>query len=485
MSHQSSMFIDGRRRSNGAWIEAFNPADPAELVGTLPAGTRADVAAAVDAAAAAFPGWSAVGLEPRLGQLAAAAGRLGPLLEDAARVLTQEMGKILDESRADAGASIGLLAGVGGFAEQALAPQIIADDANGRTVVERVPVGVVGVIVPWNWPLTLLMLKVAPALAAGNTLVCVPSPSASLAVVLLFEQLAQSLPPGVLNIVTGHGAEVGAALAGHPGIRAVSFTGGTATGASVLHAAADNLTIAGLELGGNDAAVVLDDFEVTEPLVERIVSAALVSSGQVCFAIKRIYAAQNVVGELLEAATAVIDRSVVGNGLDPDTTLGPLANAAQFDRAREIRQEVVDRGGRLVELGRRGARFTDRGYFMMPALVTDVDESFRVVADEQFAPLLPVIPVATEEEAIRRANDTTYGLSSSVWSSDVERARGVARRLEAGTTFINQHNVDSFDIAAPIGGVKHSGLGREGGVYGFEELTELHAIIDRRVAYGQ
>jgi aldehyde dehydrogenase len=482
MSYQGKMVINGEDHVTGAWLESRNPANPPEIVGTFPAGTGADVDLAVHAAQAAFPGWSTLSLERRLGYLARAARQLGEAAEGTARLLTREMGKILAESRADAGSSGFLLGSIGDYAVQALAPSVLTDDEYGRVVVERTPVGVVGAIVPWNWPLGLLMNKVAPAIAAGNTLVCVPSPTASLSATALIAQLARELPPGVVNIVTGNGAEVGAALAAHPQVRALSFTGGTATGKSVLRATADNLTITTLELGGNDAALVLDDVEVTDELASRLMAGALVSSGQVCFAVKRIYVAERVFADLYDAAAKVLSRAVVGNGLDQPTTLGPLANAAQFERARSIRQEAVDRGARVAELGQHGERFNDVGYFMMPALITGVDESYRVVSEEQFAPLVPIVPVASEDEAVARANDTEFGLSSSVWSGDVDRARRVARRLEAGITYINQHDMDAVDLSAPLGGYKHSGIGREQGTYGFDGFTELHAIIDRRVS---
>jgi aldehyde dehydrogenase len=293
--------------------------------------------------------------------------------------------------------------------------------------------------------------------------------------------IAAALPPGVINVVTGAGANVGSALVSHPLVRAVAFTGGTETGRSVLSAGSSTLTIPTLELGGNDAAILLDDVAVTESLAAKLMAGALVTSGQVCFAVKRIYAPANLVADLVEACGQVMSAAVVGDGLESGNTMGPLANKSQFARARAFLDEARTKGAQILTHGQHGAGYSDEGYFMQPSLLTGIDETFGVVRDEQFAPLVPIMGYHEEAEAIRRANDTEFGLSSSVWSPDLERARSVARQMEAGTTYVNQHDMMAVNMSAPMGGVKHSGLGREQGAYAFEGFTELHQINDRRV----
>lgn len=480
MSDKSSMIINGVEAASDDWLTVVNPALPSETVGLIPAGRPSDVDAAVRAAHAAFPAWRDTPLEERLAALTRAADAVEGLVDEIAPLLTREMGKILGESYADATFSQFLLRLVGPDAMRELAPETLLDDEYGRVVVEREPVGVVAAIVPWNWPLGLFIIKFAAAAAAGNTVVCLPSPNASLALLHMVRSFAGLLPPGVVNVVTGHGGTVGPALVSHPLVRTVAFTGGTATGREILRAGADTITPSMLELGGNDPAIVLDDVEVTEELARNLISGAFVSSGQVCFAVKRIYAAENIYQGLVEACRAVAATTVVGNGLDAGTTMGPLANGNQLRRVRSMLAEAKERGATLSELGRPGVGFNDEGYFQMPVVATDLDESFALVNDEQFAPVIPIIPFGSVEEALRRANDTEFGLSSSVWSADLERARGLARRLETGTTYINQHDMGAVEMSAPYGGFKQSGFGREGGRFTFETFTQLHQITDRR-----
>lgn len=482
MTVQGYLLIDGKpvQSESGRTLPVHDPGRPAELVGEIPNATAADVDAAVRAAHAAFLSWRAVPLAERSALLLKAAGDLAAIVPDTAALLTREMGKILGESLVDAGGSEYLLRNIVGLADEALADTVRSDDF-GSVTLTHAPLGVVAAIVPWNWPIGLMMTKVAAAVAAGDTVVCLPSPVASLAVSRVLAVLAAALPPGVVNVLTGLGGETGAALTTHPLVRAVSFTGGTETGKAVLGASAGTMKVPMLELGGNDPAILLDDVVVTEELARAIVGAALVTSGQVCLAIKRVYVARPLFAAVAEAVSDVLAAAVVGHGLDPASTLGPLASGPQLARAQAMLAEAERRGATIRRLGREGESFDRSGYYMMPQVITGVDESFEVVSLEQFAPLLPLLPFDTEPEAVRRANDTEFGLSASVWSADSARARKVAAQIEAGTVFVNQHGPAVVDITMPMGGWKQSGLGREQGPQTFAHYTELRQINDRHV----
>lgn len=475
----ASMLINAElsEASSGERIDVFNPARPAERVGTMPRGGREDVDRAVLAATTAAPGWAALAPAERVALLAAAADALGPLIADAAKTQTREMGKILAESMADVGTADFMLRFNPPIAVQALETERVQDDL-GSVAIEKRPFGAVGIIVPWNWPVSLLFVRLSAALAVGNTAVCLPSPYASLSVLQAAEAVARVLPPGVLNVVTGHGQEVGRAITEHPQIRRVSFTGSIATGRDVLQAASANIKVTSLELGGNDAAVILDDVEVNDAMIDGLVAATMTSAGQVCFAVKRLYVADSRFDEVVEAFSQRLSTFIVGDGLDPATTMGPLVNANQAKRLDKLLDEARSRGAHLNELGTLADGCDPEGYFRMPTVVTDVDESFQIVSEEQFGPAVPVMPFSDIDDAVQRANDTEYGLGASVWSADPGRAKEVGRRLEAGMVFINRHDVASAHPRGAFGGMKQSGLGRELGRFGPESYVEIQQVVD-------
>jgi aldehyde dehydrogenase len=479
---REAMIIGGRRVTSDVWLTVTNPADPAEMVGEIPSGTAADVHAAVAAARAANAHWRTVPLTDRIALLREAADRCGDLTHSVPALLTREMGKIVAESRMDLGGAQAHLRTAADLAEEALKPQLVVSDEFGSVELVRKAVGVVGTITPWNWPLGILLAKVAYALAAGNCVVSVPSPVTSLSTLNLMARIASVLPPGVVNVVTGEGSVVGAALAAHPDVGALAFTGGTVTGRAIMATASPTLKKLTLELGGNDPAVILDDVEINDDLASRLIAAAMTTSGQVCMAVKRVYVHRSAYDDLIEACADALDRSVVGDGLDPASTMGPLATRAQADRAQRLHDAAVAEGGTVLVRGRRGAKADGAGYFRPPALVTGVRDDSDVVAGEQFAPLLPILAFDDVHEAVRRANESPFGLSASVWSSDPDRARSVAAMLDGGTTFINQHGLRAVERRAPMGGVKHSGFGRELGHAGFDTFTHLVQINGRVVA---
>jgi aldehyde dehydrogenase len=457
-------------------IEVFNPAHPQELVGTIQRGDVEDVDAAVAAARAALPGWRALSLDERIAVLDRCADRIGAITEAAAPLLTREMGKVLSESEVDFRSAEFFLRLLPQGARDPLTDQRIADEF-GSVTIYRKPVGVVGIIVPWNWPVLLLFMRVSAALAAGNTVVCLPSPLASLAVVEAVRAVNAELPPGVLNVVTGLGPEAGSALTAHPAVNKISFTGSTATGAEVLRSAAATIKRVSLELGGNDPAIVLDDAVVDEALGQGLVRSAFTTTGQVCFAIKRVYVPRTRYGDVLESCLAALDATRVGDGRSAESTMGPLVSRPQLERFDGFVAQAAARGGTIAT---RGQWVSDAepedGYFRLPAIVTGVDHSFELVTCEQFGPALPIIPYDRQDDAIRQANATEFGLGASVWTADPQRGREVAAQLEAGIVFLNRHDADGSHPRGMFGGVKQSGIGRELGRAGIENYLESMQI---------
>jgi aldehyde dehydrogenase len=338
--------------------------------------------------------------------------------------------------------------------------------------------GVTGVIVPWNSPVYLAFLGIAPALLGGNTVVVKPSEFAPLALSRVLEVLAEHLPPGVLSVVPG-GAEAGAAIAGHAQVRKVFFTGSTATGRAVMREAAGNLKNLSLELGGNDPAIVLESARVTDRLLDELVQSVFTASGQICFNVKRIYVHESRYADFLDRYTQAVDQLVVGDGLDPRSTTGPVNNRPQFDRIRGLMERTRATGATVTTLGTKldPAGWAD-GLFLLPAVVTDVDPGAEIVSCEQFGPVVPVLPFTDDDQVVGWANDTEFGLAASVWSDDRAHALQVARRLESGSVFLNVHRIGASDVSMPFGGFKGSGIGRGHGISALEACTELQTIAD-------
>ncbi|MFJ6851043.1 aldehyde dehydrogenase family protein [Streptomyces sp. NPDC091271] len=409
----------------------------------------------IDRARRAWAGWRA---EPgaRTTLLNAAADAVDAAGDDLAPLLTREQGKPLAESYAEVARTAARLRY---FA--ALVPRARRID-DGRPVHSEIrwqSLGPVAAIVPWNFPLQLASAKFAPALAAGNTVVLKPSPYTPLATRLLGAVLATALPDDVLTVITGR-EPLGAYLAAHPGIRHVTFTGSVPTGRAVAAAAAASLTRVTLELGGNDAAVLLDDVDV-DRVADRLFWAAFRNCGQVCMAVKRVYAPARLHAEVVEALAHRAKTVVVGSGLDPETRLGPVNNAPQLARVERVTQRALAAGARAAA---GGHRLDGPGYFFAPTILTDVPPDDPVVTMEQFGPVLPVLPYRNLDEAVEAANDTGFGLGGSVWGTDLDRAAATAERLECGTAWINHHA--ELSLAQPFAGVKDSGVGVAGGPWG-------------------
>ncbi|MFF3930511.1 aldehyde dehydrogenase family protein [Streptomyces hirsutus] len=409
----------------------------------------------VDRARTAWRGWRDDPVARRTALLAAA-DAVEAAGADLAPLLTREQGKPLAESHAEVARTAARLRY---FAEMDHGPQRIADGRPVRSEIRWRPLGPVAAIVPWNFPLQLASAKFAPALAAGNTMVLKPSPYTPLATRLLGSVVSSALPEDVLTIVTGR-EPLGARLASHPGIRHVTFTGSIPTGRAVAEGAAASLARVTLELGGNDAAILLEDVDV-ERIVDRLFWAAFRNCGQVCMAVKRVYAPVRLYSEVVEALAQRAKTAVVGPGLDPGSQLGPVNNAPQLARVERYTNQALADGARVAA---GGGRLDRPGYFFAPTILADVPADSPVVTEEQFGPVLPVLPYGSLDEVVEAANSTAFGLGGSVWGTDLDRAETVADRLECGTAWINHHA--ELSLAQPFAGIKESGVGVAGGPWG-------------------
>lgn len=463
-------------------MPVHDPARFDEVVGLVSLADEAVVDEVVRLAHGAGKPWGRLGFAERAAQLRRAAAALseppGASASDRARLLTREQGKVLWESEVDLGGATHLLRYYADLIEP-LADEDVTVDARGTTIVRRLPMGVTALIVPWNYPVYLCFMGLAPALAAGNTVVVKPSELAPLALTRTLALVSAALPAGVLSVVTGDG-RTGGALVRHPLVRKVVFTGGTSTGRAVLRDAAEGITSVSLELGGNDPAIVLESASLSDEMIREIRRSVFTCAGQVCFNIKRIYVARSRHDEFVSRLSDAVDEIVVGDGLDTRSTIGPLNNARQFAAVRELRERTEASGARVDVLGRAAdPAGWEHGYFMRPALVTGIAEDAPLVTREQFGPIVPVLAYDDVEEAVRQANDTEYGLAASVWSDDVPAALEAARGIEAGSVFVNSHRVGSTDMSMPFGGMKQSGLGRNHGMWAIDECSELQAIAHR------
>ncbi|MFJ6215483.1 aldehyde dehydrogenase family protein [Streptomyces sp. NPDC092296] len=444
-------------RAPGTRSGRFAVLDPAvgEAFDEAPDQQPDELDALVDRAHKAWLSWRADPVA-RSTALLAAADAVEAAGGDLAPLLTREQGKPLAESSAEIARTAARLRY---FAALDAGPQPIADGRPVRSEVRWRSLGPVAAIVPWNFPLQLASAKFAPALAAGNTMVLKPSPFTPLATRLLGSVISTALPEDVLTIVTGR-EPLGARLASHPGMRHVTFTGSIPTGRAVAEGAAASLARVTLELGGNDAAILLEDVDV-ERVADRLFWAAFRNCGQVCMAVKRVYAPARLYPQVVEALAQCAKSAVVGAGLDPGSQLGPVNNAPQLARVERYTAQALADGARAVAGGHR----LDRpGYFFAPTILADVPPDSPVVTEEQFGPVLPVLPYGSLDEAVAAANGTGFGLGGSVWGTDLDRAEAVADRLECGTAWINHHA--ELSLAQPFAGIKESGVGVAGGPWG-------------------
>ncbi|MDT7707072.1 MAG: hypothetical protein QOG20_2679 [Pseudonocardiales bacterium] len=399
----------------------------------------------------------------RVAALVAAADAVLAAQDELAPLLAREQGKPLKAAAFEVAETARWL---GASAELGLPREVVQDDERGYAEVVRRPLGVVAAITPWNFPLLLAGWKLGPALRAGNTVVLKPSPFTPLSTVRLGEVIERVLPPGVVTVVSG-GDELGAWMTAHPLVRKISFTGSVATGKRIAAAAAPDLKRHTLELGGNDAAIVLDDADVGA-LARDLFWGAFINNGQICAGIKRVYVPESLHDELVDALAERAKAVRVGAWDEPRVQLGPINNRPQFERVRGLVDDALAHGATAVT---GGAPLDRPGYFFAPTILTGVAEGVRIVDEEQFGPALPVMPYRTVDEVVDRANVTSFGLSGSVWGTDTDRASDVASRIDSGVVFVNDHL--TLEPHLPFGGVKWSGVGVENGHWGLEEFSSL------------
>ena len=452
-----------------------NPARPAETVGLAAATSPRQLDEAVAAARSAFRDWRCRPLAERISLVQAAADTVTATAE-LARLYTQEHGKPVADAEFEV-SSVPLISMItASMAEEALADQQVDPNA-AHPRVTFAPYGVVAVLLPFNWPVAILMMKLTPALLAGNTVVLKTPPTCPLTVSAIVAALADALPPGVLNLVGGPDADLGRSLVTHLGVDMVSFTGGIPTGKAVMAAAAERLTPVLLELGGNDAAILGPDVELTDDIVERLYQSVFATSGQVCMAIKRLYVPEERVGDVADALLERCERVVVGDGLAPGVDVGPMHTARGRDFVESLLRDAGD-GVRRAGTIRPEDADSD-GYFVRPAVVVAPDPSSGIVTEEQFGPAVPVLPYASVAEAVDAANSTTYGLTASLWTADDALADEILPQLEAGSVALNCHGMSAMDPRVPFGGWRQSGVGRELGVEGIRAYTQTRAFLRR------
>ena len=470
MKIQDTIYIDG------AWVpstgdQTIDVIDPAteQVVGRAPAGTEADVDRAARAAAAAFPAWSKSTLTERTAFMNAAADGLEARHEEISAFIAVEIGKPIVLARAEVQAVIGGLRQIGGDLET-----VQWEEKLGNAVVVREPIGVVGAITAWNAPLLEIFVKACAAMAAGCTVVLKPSERAPFTGFFLAEAFhAAGLPAGVLNVTPGTGAVVGEAMVRHPLVDMISLTGSVRAGKRVMEVASQSLKRVALELGGKSPNVIFADADIERAVIDGVED-CFRSAGQVCAGLTRMVVPNELIDEVARIAKERAEKYVIGSPSDEATTLGPLANSDQLTRVRDYIQLGIDEGAVVVTGGTEPVEGLDSGYFVRPTIFSHVRNDMRIAQEEIFGPVLSIIGYDSDEEAVTIANDTAYGLGAAVWSGDEKRAWEVASRLRAGRVRINGGPVNR---AAPHGGFKQSGVGREGGRFGIEEFLDLKAML--------
>ncbi|WP_256354292.1 aldehyde dehydrogenase family protein [Variovorax sp. dw_308] len=458
------MLIDGQLVPGASTMPVINPAKGVPFAHS-PAASLAQVDEAVAAARRAFPAWSRTPFEARRAAVTAIADAIELHKDELADVLTLEHGKPRAQALVEVQGTVDYFRF---FTTLSLTPELLEDSDMRRVEIHRVPLGVIAAIVPWNFPLLLLAFKLPAALLAGNTVVVKPAPTTPLTTLAVARLTAGLVPAGVVNVIAGTD-EIGPALTAHPDVRKVSFTGSTETGKKVMAGSAARLQRVTLELGGNDPAIVLGDVDVRKTAT-LVFASAFGTCGQVCRAVKRVYVHASVYEAFCDALAALAQRAVVGDGAEQAVDYGPVQNAAQFERLKGLLDDARQHG----EVMPGGGPVDRPGYFFRPTIVKDCEPQSRLVVEEQFGPILPVMPFDDVDEALRQANSGPYGLAASVWSADMDLAHSVASRLDTGTVWINKH-IDRTPHV-PVAGAKQSGVGVELGLYGLLDFTQLKVI---------
>lgn len=459
-----AMLIDGQAVAGASSFDVYNPAT-GEPFALCPRADLAQLDEAVQAARRAFPGWSATPIEERGRLVAQVADGVEARMDEFAALLTREQGKPLDQARGEITGTLNIIRTVAAMRHE---PKTLFDDGGQLVTEHRKPLGVVAAIVPWNFPVTLMANKFAPALMTGNTIIIKPAPTTPLTALLFGEVCRGILPPGTVNIICDEN-DLGAALTSHAGVDKISFTGSTETGRRVMQSAAAGLKRVTLELGGNDASIVLDDVDPVET-AQQVFNGAMRNAGQICVAIKRVYVPDAIYDIFCDELARLAREAVVDDGARQGAQVGPLQNRQQFEKVSALIEE-----SRAVGTIIAGGIPLDRpGYFISPTIVRDIPDDAALVREEQFGPVLPVLRYTDIDELLARVNDSPYGLGGTIWSSDIDRATEIAMQLQTGTVWINK--LQAIDPRIPFRGTKTSGIGVEGGLDGFNEYTQAQII---------
>lgn len=453
--------VDGEQKG----IEVLNPANEG-VYAICPSASKEQLDEAVNSANTAFKTWKMVSNEARKELLNKIADKVEQNAEELAKIIVHEQGKPLALANIEVGAGVGWIRYT---ASLDLATQVIEDSDERLIEIYRKPIGVVGSITPWNWPFMIAIWHILPALRAGNTLVCKPSIDTPFSTIKLIEIMNEVLPKGVINVLAG-GSGLGQAIAEHEGIHKIAFTGSTPTGKSIMSAASSTLKRLTLELGGNDAGIILPDTKNLDEIVLGVFQGAFLNMGQTCAALKRLYVHSSQYDEVCKKLTDIAKSQKVGDGMQDDVTFGPLTNQAQLDFVSELVEDARKNGAKILCGGKR---VNSKGYFYEPTIISEVDNTYRVVNEEQFGPVLPIIKYNSIEEAISLANDSDVGLGGSVWG-EAKEAKKVALKLECGTSWVNKHAEVLPHV--PFGGCKLSGFGIEFGQEGLLEFTQTHVV---------
>jgi len=469
-SNGYAMLIGGKAVSGAEQLQVLNPATE-QVIASVPDASEADLDAAVAAARAAQPAWAAKTMDERRAVLNAMGDAILANVDELKRLLTSEQGKPHHEAE---GEVIGAGYWLKGAASLDLPREVVEDSAERRVETRRVPLGVVGAIAPWNFPLILAMFKIGPGLLTGNTMVLKPSPFTPLTTLRFAELVRDIVPAGVLNVITG-GDRLGPWLTAHPGFDKISFTGSTATGRRVMASAAPTLKRITLELGGNDPAIVMPDVDVAE-IAPKLFWAAFNNNGQICIATKRMYIHKDIYEPLRDAIVAYAKTVKIGDGSEQGTQIGPINNRAQYERVKGLIADSHAQGHDIL-LG--GGDIEGPGYFIPVTIIDNPPESSRIVQEEQFGPVLPLLKFDDVEEVLARANASDYGLGGSVWSADTDRALAIAERVASGTVWVNE--TQALSPLAAFGGRRQSGIGVEGGREGLMEYTATQTISVAKV----
>ncbi|MCA0891367.1 MAG: aldehyde dehydrogenase family protein [Pseudomonadota bacterium] len=464
--------IDGEMVDNGEWLEVLNPANE-QVVGRVPAAGKDELDRAVAAARRAFKSWKKTSHEERQQVIQGIAAAIKENADELFRLLTTEQGKPHAQAQQEIYGAAGLAAAQSTLTLDDVVNQ---DDDTRLSRTRRVPVGVVGGIVPWNFPIMMAIQKIVPALVAGCTIVLKPSPFTPLTTLRIAELIKDVVPAGTVNIITGEDT-LGPLITGHPDIDKITFTGSTATGKKIMEGAAGDLKRITLELGGNDASIVLPDADV-EKVAEQLFWSSFSNAGQVCIAAKRIYIHEDIYDDLSKAIAEYAKTVVVGDGSQQGTGVGPIQNKKQYERVLELIQDAKDNGYKFLTGGDKDPSGT--GYYVPITILDNPPEDARIVAEEQFGPVMPLMKFGSVDEVIERANNSEYGLAGAVWTKDTDKGVEIAEQLETGTVWINEFM--QLSPFAPFGGHKQSGFGAEYGIDGLKEFTYPQVITVKRDA---